>query len=114
MVRSSYVFLRIILIILVLTQIIIVILIIFVLKIGFIQIVAERLELQRLTCEPIDGTRNELLLDVLAERVVELQALFDVGCSIVILVRWRLGRREEVEKGVRWDGLLDNAGLLGV
>jgi len=58
--------------ILVITEIIL-ILIIFVLKVSIVQVVAkESFVLQRLAGEPVDGTGNQLLLDVLAEGVVEL------------------------------------------
>lgn len=64
--------------------------------------------------KPVDGTRDELLLDVLTKLVVKLEALFDVTGSIVVVLRRRLGRGEEVEEGLGGDGLLDNASLLGV
>lgn len=51
-----------------------------------------------LSRKPVDGTRNELLLDVLTQLVVEFETLFDVTGSIVIILRRRLGRREEVEE----------------
>lgn len=51
-----------------------------------------------LSRKPVDGTRNELLLDVLTQLVVELEALFNVTGSIVVILRRRLGRGEEVEE----------------
>ena len=58
--------------ILVITKVILV-LIVLVLKVGVVKIVAkESLVLQRLAGEPVDGTGDQLLLDVLAEGVVEL------------------------------------------
>ena len=58
--------------ILVITKIILV-LIILILKVGVVKIIAkESLVLQRLAGEPVNGTRDQLLLDVLAEGVVEL------------------------------------------
>jgi 16S rRNA G1207 methylase RsmC len=47
--------------------------------------------------EPIDGTGNDLLLDVLSELIVELKALLDVGCGFGFLCRG-LGWLEEVEE----------------
>ena len=64
--------------------------------------------------EPVNGTGDELLLDVLAQLVVQLQAVLDVGRGIIILLCRGLRGREEVEKGVGRDSLLDDAGLLGV
>jgi hypothetical protein len=63
--------------------------------------------------EPIHGTWDQLLLDVLAKLVVDFEALFDIGSAFVLL-RWRLWWVEEVKERLAWDGLADNAGLLGV
>ena len=72
------------------------------------------LELQRLASEPVDGAGDELLLDVFAELVVELQLRFDLLVDLLfVILRWR-GRVEEVEEGWRGNGLLDDAGLLCV
>jgi hypothetical protein len=54
--------------------------------------------LQSLASEPVDGTGDELLLDVLAELVVELETLLDVRGSIVLLILWGRGWVEEVEE----------------
>lgn len=51
-----------------------------------------------LSRKPVDGTRNEFLLDVLTQLVVELEALFNVTGSVVVVLRRRLGRGEEVEE----------------
>jgi hypothetical protein len=69
--------------------------------------------LQSLAGEPVDGTGDKLLLDVLSELVVKLEALLDVGRSIV-LVLWGVGRVEEVEERLSRNSLLDDARLLGV
>jgi hypothetical protein len=71
--------------------------------------------LKSLAGEPVDSAGDELLLDVLTELVVELEALLDVGGGIVVLLV--LGRArgvEEVEERLCGNGLLDNAGLLCV
>jgi hypothetical protein len=56
------------------------------------------LELQRLSGEPVDGTRDKLLLDVFAELIVELKLGFDLLVDLLLVIlRWR-GRVEEVEE----------------
>jgi hypothetical protein len=70
--------------------------------------------LQSLAGEPVDGAGNELLLDVLAKLVVELETLLNVGGSIILIVLRGLWGVEEVEERLRGDGLLDDARLLGV
>ena len=44
------------------------------------------LELESLASEPIDGAGNELLLDVLAELVVELKLLLDVLVNLLVVI----------------------------
>lgn len=69
---------------------------------------------QGLSGEPVDGAGNQLLLDVLTELVVELEALLDVGGGIVVLLAGCVGRGEEVEERLGGDGLLDDTGLFCV
>jgi hypothetical protein len=90
-------------------------LIILILEITLFHVIIHLLELKSLTSKPIDSTGDQLLLNVLPQLVVELQAFLDVsGSIIIILICWRLRRGEEVEEGLGWNGLLDNSGLLGV
>jgi hypothetical protein len=56
------------------------------------------LELQRFAREPVDGAWDELLLDVLAELVVEFELGFDLLVDLLLVIlRWR-GGIEEVEE----------------
>jgi hypothetical protein len=95
----------------VLAGVVIIVLVVFVKVLQVVLI--ELLERKGLAREPVDRPGNELLLDVLAELVVELQALLNIRGGIVILIVRGLGRREEVEEGLGGNSLLDNAGLLG-
>ena len=70
--------------------------------------------MQSLTREPIDGAGNELLLDVLAELVVKLELGLDIVVNLLIVLGRGAGGVEEVEERRSGDGLLDDAGLLGV
>jgi len=89
------------------------VLIVFFLEFCFVELI-ELLKLQRFASEPIDGTRDQLLLDVFAELVVEFETLFDIGrCVLVAFGRW-FGRGEKVEEGLARNSLADNASLLGV
>jgi len=54
--------------------------------------------LQSLTGEPVDGTGNELLLDVLTELVVKLELGLDVVLDIFVLLGRGAGGVEEVEE----------------
>lgn len=98
----------------VITQVV-VLFIIIILKVTLLQIVIQLLKLQGLTSEPVNCTRDELLLDIFSQLVVELETLFDIRRGIiVILIRGGLGWREEVEERLGWYSLSDNPGLLGV
>ena len=89
------------------------ILILLVLEFCLVEFV-KLLELQRFASEPINGTRDQLFLDVLAELVVEFETLLDIrGRILVVFCRW-LGWREKVEEGLARDSFADNASLLGV
>jgi hypothetical protein len=110
----TYIFFRLILVIMVFAKVVI-LLIIVILEIVFFQIIIHLLELESLSSEPVYGTRDKLLLNVFSKLVVQLETFLNVRCSIVIvLICGCLWRREEVEKRLRRDGLLDNAGLLCV
>lgn len=109
----SYVFfVRLLVLIAVLAQVILVVILVEVLLVKVILV--QLLKCESLSSKPVDSTRNQLLLDVLAELVVELQALLDVGSSVVVILGRCLGGREEVEEGLGGDGLLHNASLLCV
>lgn len=95
----------------VLTGVIVVLIVLF-LKVRKV-ILIKLLESEGLAGEPVDRARNQFLLDILAKLVVELQPLFNIGGSLVVIIRRGLRRREEVEEGFGRDGLLDDAGLLG-
>lgn len=110
--RSHLFLLGLVVIILVLTSIIIIVLVVLVIELGKV-ILIEFLKGEGLAGEPVDRTGNQLLLDVLAKLVVQLQAFLNIGGGIIVLISRRLGRREEVEEGLSRDRLLDDAGLLG-
>lgn len=111
---SSYIiFLGLLVIVVILAEIII-ILVIFVLKFAFKIVLVNLLVCESLAGEPVDGTGDELLLDILAELVVQFEALLDVRGSVVVVLSRSLGRGEEVEERLGGDGLLDDAGLLRV
>jgi hypothetical protein len=54
--------------------------------------------LQSLTSEPVDGTGNELLLDVLTELVVELELGLNVVLDLLVVLGRGAGGVEEVEE----------------
>ena len=56
------------------------------------------LKLQGLSSKPVNSTGNKLLLDVLAELVVELELGLDVFVNIIIVVGGWCCRVEEVEE----------------
>ena len=70
--------------------------------------------MQSLTSEPLDGTGNELLLDVLTELVVELELGLNIVLNLLVILGRGAGGVEKVEERGCGNGLLDNAGLLGV
>ena len=93
----------------------VVLIIILVVVVALIELIIHLLVLKSLTGEPVDGAWDQLLLDVLTELIVELQTLLNVGLGVlVIILSWDCWWGEEVEEGLGWDGLLDNASLLGV
>ena len=92
-----------------------VILIVVILKVFLIEVLlVHLLKGEGLPGEPVNGAGNQLLLDVLTELVVELEALLDVGSGIIVLLAWCVGWGEEVEEGLGGDGLLDDTGLFCV
>jgi hypothetical protein len=94
---------------------VIIILVILLVKLALKILLVELLIGKSLTSEPVDSTGDELLLDILTELVVKLKTLLNIRSSVVIiLLGGRLGGREEVEERLSRDGLLDDAGLLGV
>lgn len=77
----------------------IIFLIVFILEISLLHILVQFLKLKGFTGEPVDSTWDELLLDIFTQLVVELKTLLDIGGGIVIvIIRWCLGWREEVEE----------------
>ena len=54
--------------------------------------------MQSLTSEPVDGTGNELLLDVLTELVVELELGLNVVLNLLVVLGRGAGGVEEVEE----------------
>lgn len=114
----AYIVIGLLLLILVVAEIIL-ILILLVIEIGFVHLtIINLLVAKSFASEPVDSARDELLLDILTEMVVELEAFFDLGGGIliffVVVVAGRLGGRKEVEEGLGGDSLLDNASLLRV
>lgn len=76
-----------------------VVLVVVILEILLVEVLLiHLLEGEGLTGEPVDGTGDQLLLDVLTELVVELEALLDVGGSVIVLLTWCVGWGEEVEE----------------
>lgn len=83
---NAYVVIRLLLVIVLLAQVIL-ILVVVIVKVGTLEvIIRELLEGESFTGEPVDSTGNKLLLDVLAELIVELKALLDVGLGILVIV----------------------------
>lgn len=111
--RAAYLLVRLLVIVLVTAEIFL-ILIVLVLKLVLIKVIKALLELQGLASEPVNGTGNQLLLDVLAQLVVKLELGLNVLINLIVLVRWWGSRVEEVKERRSRDGLLDDAGLLGV
>lgn len=108
---SFYLIVRLLVLITVVAELVLV-LIVLIFELALVEVL-EVLVLEGLASEPVDGAGDELLLDVLTELVVELEALLDVGSSIVIV----LGRAwgvEEVKERLCGNGLLNDAGLLCV
>jgi hypothetical protein len=55
--------------------------------------------LKGFSSEPIDGTGDKLLLNVLTQLIVKLETFFDVAATIIAIIStWCLGRGEEVEE----------------
>lgn len=114
----TYVFVRLVLV-LVLAQIVLVVLIVFeIIGIEVVVFVADLFERKSLTGEPIDGPRDQLLLDVLAKLVVQLQTLLNLRAYLIFLIFFvivigrRLGRGEEVEERLSGDLPPNYASLL--
>lgn len=80
----------------VLAEIVLVIVILEVLLVEVLLI--HLLEGEGLSGEPVDGTGDQLLLDVLTELVVELEALLNVRGGVIVLLTWCVGWGEEVEE----------------
>lgn len=83
---------------------------------GFKLILIEFFVCKSLASKPVDCTGNEFLFDILTKLIIELQAFFDIGASIILVVivfisGW-LRRGEKVKEGLRRDRFLDYAGLL--
>jgi hypothetical protein len=106
---------RVLLLVLVLAAVVVVVVVIvfivLVLEFALEVILVDLLENESLAGEPVDRTRDELLLDVLAKLVVQLETLLDILGSDLVLVGRGLGRGEEVEEGFGRDSLLDDTGL---
>lgn len=94
----SYLFVALFLIFLITVEVVVIILVVLILELVLVEVIEALLELQRLAGEPVDSARDELLLDVLAELVVKLELGLNVGCNIVVFVRWWCCRVEEVEE----------------
>jgi hypothetical protein len=109
--KAHIVLIGLLLIIVILVIIVVVVLIILIKVLQIVLI--ELLKGKSFARKPVNGTWNKLLLDVLAELVVELQTLLDIGGGIIVLLGRGLRGGEEVEEGLGGDGLLDDAGLLG-
>lgn len=108
---DSYLFLLGLVLIIVVLAVIVLVILIIVVEIGIVLLV-QLLESEGLAGEPVDGAGNKLLLDVLTELVVELETLLNILGRLVVVVGGGLGGREEVEEGLGWDSLLNDASLL--
>jgi len=77
---------------------ILVVFIVFVLELALLVIKIDAFMRKCFTSEPVNSTWDQLLLDLFANLVVQLQPLFDVFSDLFLFVlRW-LWRREEVEE----------------
>lgn len=111
--KSYIILIALVLIILILAGILI-ILVVLIVELGVLEVLLiELLEGKGLTSEPVDGTGDELLLDILTELVIELKTLLDIGGGGLVVISRGLRGGEEVEERLGRNGLLDNAGLLG-
>lgn len=90
-INLTHLVLRLLILVTVLAEIVFVIVVLLVI-IAIQVVVLQLLESESLTSEPVDGAGNELFLDVLAQLVVKLEALLDVGSGVVLLLRGGLGR----------------------
>ena len=66
--------------------VLIVIEVVLILEVILVEVVHAVLELKSLAGEPIDGARNEFLLDVLTELVVKLELLLDVLINLLVVI----------------------------
>ena len=86
----------------ILAQVILILILVIFKVAGLKVIIIDLLKGQSFTSEPVDGAGNELLLDILAELVVKLEAFFNIRSRVVLLgiiiIGGRLWGREEVEK----------------
>ena len=95
--------------------ILIIVFIIFILKLILIEVFQSLLELQSLTREPVDGARDQFLLDIFTELVIELEFLLQLLVYLIfVVIGWWERRVEEVEEGGCWDGLLHDSRLFRV
>ncbi|KAK8432792.1 hypothetical protein IWX49DRAFT_105021 [Phyllosticta citricarpa] len=110
--QLTYLLVRLVIVIPVIAEVVF-LLVVLILEFALV-VVIHLLKLESLAGEPVNGARNELLLNVLAELVVELEALLNVRRDLVIVFARSLGWRKEVEERLGGNRLLDDAGLLGV
>ena len=112
---QAYIFVRLLLVVVTVLTKIILIFIILIFEVTLLEVIVHLLKLKSLAGEPVNSTWDELLLDILTKLVIQLKALLNIRSDvIVVLLSWSLWWREEVEERLSWNGLLDNAGLLGV
>lgn len=62
----------------------VIVFVIIILEVGLVGVI-KFLKRESLSGEPIDGSWNELLFDVLTELVVELETLLNIGGDLVLI-----------------------------
>lgn len=108
----THIIVRLLIVVPVLAEIVLVV--IFVVEVALEFVLIKGFERKSLAGEPVDGARDDLLLDVLTQLVVKLKLILNVGGGVVVFLGRSLRGGEEVEEGFRGHGLLDDASLLGV
>lgn len=95
--EASYLVFVLILVILI-TVLIVLVLVIFIFEVVLVEVIHALLELQSLSSEPVDGARDELLLDVFTQLIVKFQLSLNVVVDFIVIILRRGCWVEEVEE----------------